>query len=353
MSEQFNWNKQIAIRVKTVGPGTIQRRQLVMVSVCVSHKAPSNLKVLSIKLTDENDPFFLFQMEIGEEEFPSLKSEQNLLVDFTNFPVKFIELLEECNRCDSSSSDCEKFIARLSVDPSGHQNNTLTIMETNTFKQIVHLSLSFTAGNDESLKKYLSGLVNVFKNECLRLKEQLVSKEQTFQNEMKALVSENLSIKQTLESCRFEYADRESRLKLQHAELQTEERMKIVNEKENELREKQRELNELISKFDKQRLELSATVRDLQSQNSALKNQKEVCEDQLSSSKSRLDSFQLELQTCKSELNKLTSETSDWKNTETNLRNSLHMNLEKIQNLEQMVADKTSKITFLEENNSR
>lgn len=53
-------------------------------------------KVLQITLTDESDPFFLFQLEIGEEDFHQLKSEQNLLVDFSEFPYKFVELLEEC-----------------------------------------------------------------------------------------------------------------------------------------------------------------------------------------------------------------------------------------------------------------
>ena len=35
-------------------------------------------------------------MEVSEEEFQSLKVEQSILVDFHQFPDKFIELLEEC-----------------------------------------------------------------------------------------------------------------------------------------------------------------------------------------------------------------------------------------------------------------
>jgi spindle assembly abnormal protein 6 len=47
-------------------------------------------------LTDEKDPFFLFQLEITAESFHALRAEQNILVDFLQFPLKFIELLEEC-----------------------------------------------------------------------------------------------------------------------------------------------------------------------------------------------------------------------------------------------------------------
>ena len=57
------------------------------------------VQVLEVQLTDESDPFFLYQLDIGEDDFHTLKSEQNLLVDFAHFPVKFIELLEECIAC--------------------------------------------------------------------------------------------------------------------------------------------------------------------------------------------------------------------------------------------------------------
>ena len=69
------------------------------VHVAVSLKSVSRKRTLAIQLTDENDPFFFFDLEINDEEFHALKQEQNLLVDFLQFPAKFVELLEACISC--------------------------------------------------------------------------------------------------------------------------------------------------------------------------------------------------------------------------------------------------------------
>ncbi len=69
------------------------------VQVTMSMKTLARHKALHIQLTDENDPFFFFDLEISEEDFHALKQEQNLLIDFLQFPAKFIELLEACIGC--------------------------------------------------------------------------------------------------------------------------------------------------------------------------------------------------------------------------------------------------------------
>ena len=53
-------------------------------------------RLLHVEITDENDPFFLFAMDVNEADFHDLKQDQSLLVDFVTFPSKFIELLEKC-----------------------------------------------------------------------------------------------------------------------------------------------------------------------------------------------------------------------------------------------------------------
>uniref|UniRef100_A0A8C2S1H0 Spindle assembly abnormal protein 6 N-terminal domain-containing protein n=1 Tax=Capra hircus TaxID=9925 RepID=A0A8C2S1H0_CAPHI len=59
---------------------------------------PVHRKDLVIRLTDDADPFFLYNLVISEEDFQSLKFQQGLLVDFLAFPQKFIDLLQQCTQ---------------------------------------------------------------------------------------------------------------------------------------------------------------------------------------------------------------------------------------------------------------
>jgi spindle assembly abnormal protein 6 len=49
-----------------------------------------------LKLTDTTDPFFLWQTVLTEEDYGVLRREQNLLIDFSRFPMKLIELFQQC-----------------------------------------------------------------------------------------------------------------------------------------------------------------------------------------------------------------------------------------------------------------
>eukprot|EP00939_MAST-03C_sp_MAST-3C-sp1_P005082 g5082.t1 len=55
-----------------------------------------NQDVLRIECTNELDPYFLYFMEIAEDDFHALKSDQSLRVNFLQFPGKFVELLRRC-----------------------------------------------------------------------------------------------------------------------------------------------------------------------------------------------------------------------------------------------------------------
>ena len=78
---------------------------------------PSSRQVLRVQVTSETDPFFFHHMEVSEDEFQSLKVEQSILVDFAQFPDKFIELLEEC--IASRGEENPRFLAVLRVGADG------------------------------------------------------------------------------------------------------------------------------------------------------------------------------------------------------------------------------------------
>lgn len=74
----------------------------------------SLVQVLRVQITNELDPFFLYSLEVNEDDFQSLKVDQCLLVDFATFPYKFIELLEQC--IISSSDEKPRSVYYILVD---------------------------------------------------------------------------------------------------------------------------------------------------------------------------------------------------------------------------------------------
>jgi spindle assembly abnormal protein 6 len=142
-------------------------------------------------LAPQADAYLLYTLDISEDEFHSLKTEQSLLVDFQTFPSKLVELLRQCQA--AAADEHPRFVAVLSTGGgagaggsslaggiggiggksgfgSAHHGGplsplaapshgglaigapTLTITETNPFRQLCHLSLRFIAGNDHAIK---------------------------------------------------------------------------------------------------------------------------------------------------------------------------------------------------------
>jgi|TARA_B100001142_G_C14301557_1_gene643000 spindle assembly abnormal protein 6 len=112
-------------------------------------------QVLSVLVTSESDPFFFKHADISEEDFQALKVEQSILVDFAQFPAKFIELLDECICC--YNTELPRFLAVLRVSQDiDLAGSSLGIIETNHFKHLSHISLSFKSGTDVVIRRYLA-----------------------------------------------------------------------------------------------------------------------------------------------------------------------------------------------------
>ncbi|XP_061681332.1 spindle assembly abnormal protein 6 homolog isoform X3 [Syngnathoides biaculeatus] len=103
---------------------------------------------LVVRLTDDADPYFLFNLTLCQEDFQSLKVQQGLLIEFSSFPEKLIELVDQCQSEQSSDHPSKTknvcrfqlLLSRESASPDGPAH--LSVMETNSFKHINHLSLS-------------------------------------------------------------------------------------------------------------------------------------------------------------------------------------------------------------------
>ena len=166
-------------------------------------------------------------MDINTLDFSKLKNDQNLLVEFVSFPLKFIELLKQVIK--DSSLESPKFICKLvSRDPNPA---TLSVIETNSFRNIIHISLSFVPGNDTQLKSYLAGLVKEFKDKSSSLYEKLQIKSQTL--DAKEIYYKDLIQKLTLELENTKIKANESR-----QGLELEYNRQISSQKEDWLKEK-------------------------------------------------------------------------------------------------------------------
>lgn len=71
------------------------------------HAPPNQItqQVLTIELSDSENPYFYFNFECSEADYPHLKQELQVLIDFQQFPGEIIKLLEE--RHQNPSQACE------------------------------------------------------------------------------------------------------------------------------------------------------------------------------------------------------------------------------------------------------
>ena len=139
-------------------------------------------RMLHFELTDDHDPYFLYLLQLTEQDFPTLKREQSILVDFAAFPAQLIELLKlvtdgngtssasagEGGVEDAAMSSTEPLQATLPAGGNGPNDNLaysckmdlnsgqFSILESNQFKETTHITLQLRPGNDAAIKAYLA-----------------------------------------------------------------------------------------------------------------------------------------------------------------------------------------------------
>lgn len=127
--------------------------------------AASSLPFLP-QVTDDNDPYFLYLLDVGEQDFHLLKRDQALLVEFAVFPLKFIELVELSFLQPEEGQS--SYIPKLDTS-----TGILSVVETNNFKQLTHISLQLRPGNDAAIKAYLASRLHLALAATRRLAREL------------------------------------------------------------------------------------------------------------------------------------------------------------------------------------
>ncbi|KAM6168290.1 spindle assembly abnormal protein 6 homolog [Erethizon dorsatum] len=284
-----------------------ERRISVRVSIELqSVSNPVHRKDLVIRLTDDTDPFFLYNLVISEEDFQSLKFQQGLLVDFLAFPQKFIDLLQQC--AQEHAKEIPRFLLQL-VSPAAILDNSpafLNVVETNPFKHLIHLSLKLLPGNDVEIKKFLAGCLKCSKEEKLLLTQSLddVTKQL---NLTKKTLSEKI---QELDKLRNEWASHTASLTNKHSQELTNEKEKALQAQVQYQQQHEQQKKDLEILHQRNIHQLQNRVSELEAVNKDLTERKYKGDSTTRELKAKLSGVEEELQRTKQEVLSLRRENS-------------------------------------------
>ncbi|XP_041087654.1 spindle assembly abnormal protein 6 homolog [Polyodon spathula] len=231
---------------------------------------PVHKKDLIVRLTDDTDPFFLYNLTISEEDFQSLKCQQGLLVEFSSFAQRFIDLLEQCIL--EQTKEVPRFLLQLEASSSvlDRLPAGLNVIETNPFKHLTHLSLKLLPGNDSDVKKYLAICLKSLKTEKNMLEEKLHRTEDDLSKRL-SITQQTLAEKtKELDRLRNEWSSRTSLLTNRHTQDVTAEREKslqIQSQCQIKYEQQQREMevthSRAVQHLESRVVELESTNKEL------------------------------------------------------------------------------------------
>ena len=175
---------------------------------------------------------FLYLLEIGRGDYDHLKSTQHLVVPFSEFSRKFVELLHMSSSQhghSNSSNGSNGSNGGNGSNSSGNGNSTgsnggkwsisltpssnLSIEETTTFRSITHLSLQFTQPTTLDLTSHLSSLVRQYKHRSEDLEVELRASKERYSVDLDVARSESARVSNELADLRSSTEHRESDLR--------------------------------------------------------------------------------------------------------------------------------------------
>ncbi|CAL8088342.1 unnamed protein product [Calicophoron daubneyi] len=250
-------------------------------------------KGLLVRLSDDDDLYFLYSTHITESDFDSIKRQQGLLVDFSGFGQKVVDLLELCLKEEVESNP--KYTLKFS---SSNESGVgvLRIVEATNFKYLTHLSLNLRAGDDEALKSYLVNQLKQLRvktgSEINELKASLYATADSLSNSEKALSS----LKREFETFKSENCLRSENLKNSHEKAVLELTQKLEKAKDDYEKQISEERKRSQEKLEKVTADFEASLLCLRQEN---------------------EGFRVERSQLQSRINQLTSqtETQNYQNT--------------------------------------
>ena len=243
--------------------------------------------------------FFYFSALISDADYQQLKTDQKLLVDFSQFPAMIRELLGS-----------RSMVPALQIDPSG--DAVLSVVEANQFRELTHIALKLKRGNDDSVKTYLADRLGQFRHRMETLEDQ----NNALREEVRRAQFERDSILRDMDSnahsVRSQFQSEIALLKEDHTRELRMMHSSVSNECDTEckkfsdsLRAVEDKLRDTERKFDETRLCLVAS------------------ESECAAAQRRIKSLEHEVDTGKDILNKSINESRDYLNKNFDLEKRL------------------------------
>ncbi|CAF2120888.1 unnamed protein product [Rotaria magnacalcarata] len=284
-----------------------------------------------LKLTDEDDPFFLYELHLNVDDFKNLKRDQGVLVDFNAFPQHVIDYLKLCIRDqhnETTPSNGSRFQLQLVNDEQQFTNQThLRVVEISSFKHLTHLSLLVTSANDHEIKNYLARRLqskttdyNQLSNDFEKLKRELEST----QLDLKEKTANFQKLKLEWDSNNNQIVGRHMQELAEEKEKALQERTSLQEKMENDRRELEQTQSRNVRDMQKRLSELEETTKELTS----LKYRNEITINELSS----------KLQTLTEEYQQSKDEIVKYRKTNTTLENDIHQYEKTVNHLRTKIA---------------
>ncbi|XP_068082082.1 spindle assembly abnormal protein 6 homolog [Anabrus simplex] len=269
-----------------------ERERVVRINVeLLSGSSPVGEKSVCVKVTDEEDPFFFYGITVNHDEFQSLKSHQNLLIEFNKFPEQLVHLLKQC----CTKVDSPKYLLLLEEDSSesvlaSHQLY-LKFVEKNDFKQLCHLALKVGDPSNAELKEYMASKIKSLKDAAIK-SDRKISLLEAELAKMKSDLAVACSVQ---DENNKKWLEEKNALEIAHVREITAERERLADAKLLwQKEEEQRKANEQKDVGDR--------IRKLELEITTVRAQYDETRDKLSAAKEQIFKLSEELSTKSSEL---------------------------------------------------
>mmetsp|Transcript_12986 Transcript_12986/g.19568 ORF Transcript_12986/g.19568 Transcript_12986/m.19568 type:complete len:694 (+) Transcript_12986:209-2290(+) len=242
-------------------------------------------KFLRFEITDDDDLYFLYTLDVGEHDFHNLKRDQRLVIDFSGFSKKFIDLVLQCiqRQSISTSSYTSTYMAKLDLT-----SGVFSVIEVNEFNHVNHLSLQFRPGTDAAIKSYLASSLKLalskcagLSNEVMTLKEECNDLERSGSDMSAELGSVRDAHAREMQSMSNSHAQEKNILQQQHMDAVETLRRRYESEANalresaaaeyKEISDKVGRLEEMLSDVNKAKMELEFSLRRSESELEKLK----------------------------------------------------------------------------------